>query len=162
MRRFEVKQRMFALGSKFDIINEYGDEEYHVQADFFDIGKNINIFNKSGVKVLYMKQIIRLGAHKYKIYDRNEIEIGVVSKELLTPRYTIEGNLGNIEMQANDIMGRHYNVYKDGISIGKLGKKVTFLRDEYYLEVIDENYSDLLVGLLIMIDMIKFNNKNNS
>lgn len=161
MRRFEVKQRMFALGSKFDIINEYGDVEYNVQADFFDIGKNINVFNKNGVKVLYMKQIIRLGSHKYKIYDKNEIEIGLVNKELLVPKYKIEGSLSGIEMNATDILGRHYKVFHGDKGIGKLGKEVTFLRDEYYIESLDESYIELLIGLVVMIDMIKFNNKNN-
>lgn len=161
MGKFKVKQRIFALGNKFEVINSNGEIEYLVQADFFDIGKNINVFNKEGIKVLYMKEVIRIGAHRYIIYDRNNIEIGIVKKELLVPNYKIEGSLSGIEMKADDILGRHYKVFYGDRGIGRLGKEITFLRDEYYLETTDENYNELLVGLLVMIDMIKFNNKNN-
>lgn len=162
MKKFTVKQKVFALGSKFDIINENNEKEYYVKADLFDIGKNISVFNNDGIKILYMRQVIRIGAHRYIIYDKNNIEIGEVKKELLVPSYNIEGTFGQLEMKATDFLGRHYIVYKDDVCIGQIGKKITFIRDEYYLEVNDSIYTELLVGLLIMIDMIKFNgNKNN-
>jgi uncharacterized protein YxjI len=160
MRRFSIKQRIFAIGSKFDVINEQGNAEYIVEADKFDFGKNISIYNRENKRVLYLKQIIRLGAHKYVIYDYNNIEIATVQKEFLIPNYNINGFMGDIEMQATDMLGRHYFVTKNNICIGKIDKEIAFFRDEYSLEVLDENYTELLIGLLVIIDMVKYNNEN--
>lgn len=36
MRSFYIKQRIFAIGSKFDVLNENEEAEYIVEADKFD------------------------------------------------------------------------------------------------------------------------------
>lgn len=160
MRNFYIKQRVFAIGSKFDVLNENEEAEYIVEADKFDLGKNISIYDRTGRKVLYFRQQLRIGAHKYIAYNSNMEEIAEIKKEFMYPEYKITGRVGNIIMRANDFLGRHYDVEFGNIQIGKIGKQISFFRDEYYLEVLDENFTEFLVGLLVIIDMVKYNNKN--
>lgn len=161
MRSFHIKQRILALGSKFDVLNENEETEYIVEADKFDLGKNISIYDRSGRKVLYFRQQLRIGAHKYIAYNSNMEEIAEIKKEFMYPEYKITGRVGNMIMRANDLLGRHYDVEFGNVQIAKIGKNISFLRDEYYLEVLDENFTEFLVGLLVIIDMIKYNDKNN-
>lgn len=161
MKSFYIKERIFTIRSKFDVTNEEGETQYIVEADKFNIGKNISIYNKDGIKVIYFREKIRFGTHKYIAYNSNMDEIAEIKKEFICPEYKISGTIGNISMRANDSFARHYDIEYGDILIGKIGKDLTFLRDEYYLEVFDEIFTEFLVGLLVMIDMIKYNNKDN-
>lgn len=161
-RSYFIKERLIAIGAKFDVYDEKNNEVYLVEADKFDFGKNINIYTTDKKKkLLYMKQKIRLGAHKYIIYDDNGEEIALVEKEFMNPKYNISGAYGNIVMEGENILGRRYNVIKDGDIIGYISKDFNiFGRDKYSLEVFDERYTVFLVGLLVMVDMVRFHKDN--
>ena len=49
---------------------------------------------------------------------------------------------------------------KDGFKIGEIDKEWTFGRDRYILKVLDEDYTVFLVGLLVMVDMVRFHSDN--
>jgi uncharacterized protein YxjI len=160
MRRFYVKERLFAIGAKFDVLDEYNNTAFIAEADKFDIGKNISIYDTNNRKVLYMRQQLRLGAHKYIAYDENMREIATIKKEFMVPEYNITGSVGVMAMESKSMLGRHYIIRKDGVEIGKIDKELTFGRDRYSLEVLDESYNNFFVGLLVMIDMVRFHSDN--
>lgn len=160
MRRFYVKERLLAFGAKFDVLDEYDNISFVAEGDKFDIGKNITVYNEKKQKVLYMRQQIRIGAHKYIAYDEDMREIATIKKEFMIPQYNVTGKVGDITLEGTGILGRHYLIKKDGVIIGKIDKELTLGRDRYYLEVIDENYTKFFIGLLIMIDMVSFHDNN--
>lgn len=161
MRKFYVKERLFAIGAKFDVLDENDDVAFIVEADKFDIGKNISIYDFDNRKVLYMRQQIRFGAHKYIAYDSSMSEIATIKKEFMFPEYNITGKVGVMSIEGTNMLGRHYVIKKDGIEIGKIDKELTFGRDRYFLEVLDEDYINFFIGLLVMIDMVSFHSDNN-
>lgn len=158
MRKFYIKERLLAFGAKFDVLDELDNIVFVAEGDKFDIGKNITIYDMNKRKVLYMKQQIRLGSHKYIAYDESMREIATIKKELMMHQYNVVGSVGNIILEGSGLLGRHYLIKKEGNIIGKIDKEFTLGRDRYYLEVIDESYTKLFIGLLIMIDMINFHN----
>lgn len=157
-KNYYIKERLFAFGAKFDVYDEENKATFLIEADKFDLGKNINIYTPDKTRrLLYLEQQLRIGSHKYVIYDRNRNEIATVQKELMNPQYHISGILGEIEMRCdNAFLGRNYEVEKGGIIIGKIEKIWTFGRDKYSLEVYDESYTLLLIGLLTIVDMVRF------
>ena len=160
MKRFYVKERLFAIGAKFDVYDEYDNKIFIAEADKFDIGKNISLYDLNNKKVLYMSQEIRIGAHKYIAYDEYMREIATIKKEFMISEYYITGTVGIMNMESSSILGRSYEIKKNDMIIGRISKELTFGRDVYSLEVIDEAYTTFFIGLLVMIDMIKFH-KNN-
>ena len=160
MKRFYVKERLFAIGAKFDIYDENDNKIFIAEGDRFDIGKNISLYDLNNRKLLYMRQQIRLGTHKYIAYDENMKEIATIKKEFMIPEYNITGTVGIMNMDSASILGRNYEIKRNGIIIGKINKELTLGRDRYFLEVIDESYTTFFIGLLVMIDMVKFH-KNN-
>lgn len=160
MRKFYVKERLLALGAKFDVYDENGNAIFISEADRFDIGKNISIYDSRNRKVLYMRQQIRIGSHKYIAYDESMREIATIKKEFMVPEYNITGSLGVMSMSSSSVLGRSYEITKDGVTLGRISKELTLGRDRYFLEVIDETYTVFFVGLLIMIDMVRFHNNN--
>lgn len=160
MRKFYIKERLFAIGAKFDVLDEYDNVVFIAEADKFDIGKNISIYDSNKRKVLYMRQQLRLGAHKYIASDSNMREIAMIKKEFMVPKYNITGEVGVMSMKGSNMLGRHYTITKDGMELGKVDKELTLGRDRYFLEVYNEYYTHFFIGLLVMIDMIEFHNKN--
>jgi len=160
MRRFYIKERLLSLGAKFDVYDENDNKIFIAEADKFDIGKNINIYDLRNRKVLYMRQQARIGSHKYIAYDKEMREIATIKKEFMVPEYNVTGSVGVMIMTSSSILGRSYEIRKNGVAIGKIDKEFTFGRDRYFLEVLDERYTEFFVGLLIMIDMVRFHNNN--
>lgn len=160
MRKFYVKERLFAIGAKFDVYDENDNKIFIAEADKFDIGKNINLYDLNNRKVLYIRQQIRFGAHKYIAYDENMREIATIKKEFMVPEYDITGAVGVMNMESSSILGRSYEIKRNGTIIGRIDKEFTFGRDRYFLEVIDESYTKFFIGLLIMVDMIRFHSDN--
>ena len=160
MKRFYVKERLFAIGTKFDIYDENNNKIFIAEADKFDIGRNISIYNLNNRKLLYMRQQIRLGTHKYIAYDESMKEIATIKKEFMIPEYDITGAVGVMNIESSNILGRSYEIKRNGMIIGKISKELTLGRDRYFLEVIDEYYTTFFIGLLVMIDMIKFHKDN--
>ncbi|MDV4152582.1 LURP-one-related family protein [Clostridium sp. AL.422] len=160
MRKFYIKERLLSLGAKFDVYDENNIKVFVAEADKFDIGKNISIYDSTNRKILYMSQQIRLGAHKYIAYDKDMREIATIKKEFMVPEYNITGSVGVMVMESSSILGRNYEIKKAGVTIGKIDKEFTFGRDRYFLEVVDERYTEFFIGLLIMVDMVRFHNNN--
>lgn len=161
MKRFYVTERLLALGAKFDIYDEEMNNIFVAEADKFDIGKNISIYNNICTKVLYMRQQIRFGSNKYIVYNQEMREIAIIQKEFMMPKYNISGNIGNLEMKSTSILGREYDITNNGIVLGKISKEFTLGRDRYCVEVLNEKYDIFFIALAIMIDMVNFH-KNNS
>ena len=84
----------------------------------------------------------------------------MIKKEFMVPKYNITGEVGVMSMKGSNMLGRHYTITKDGMELGKVDKELTLGRDRYFLEVYNEYYTHFFIGLLVMIDMIEFHNKN--
>lgn len=160
MRKFYVKERLIAFGAKFDIYDENDNKVFIGEGDKFDIGKNVSLYDSNNRKILYLKQKFRLGAHKYIVYDEKMNEIAVIDKSIMVPEYNISGIYGDMVMESASVWGRHYEIKVAGRLVGRIDKEFTFGRDRYFLEVLDETYTTFFIGLLIMIDMVRFHNNN--
>lgn len=51
MRKFYVKEILFAIGAKFDVYDENDNTVFIAEADKFDIGKNISLYDLNNRKV---------------------------------------------------------------------------------------------------------------
>lgn len=161
MKSYYINEKLFAIGAKFDVLDGNGNIAFKVEADKFDIGKNINVYDvKTNRKVLYMRQQIRIGAHRYIAYNENMSEVATIKKSFMIPEYDISGDIGFMKMESNSVLGRNYSITKNGVEIGRISKELTFGRDRYTLEVIDEEYTYFFIGLLVMVDMIRFHSDN--
>lgn len=156
MKTLLIRERMIALGAKFDVTDRDKNLVYFVEADKFDFGKNIHVYSPNkDIEYYYFEQKIRIGAHKYKLYE-GKSEIATINKEFMSPSYSFSCHLGNFEMVGANMFGRRYKIMRDGILVGEFEKPITFFTDYYELKVFDESLSALIVGLAILIDMVRF------
>ena len=112
-KNYFIKERLLAFGAKFDVYDENRNEAFLVEADKFDIGKNINIYTPDkSRKLMYFRQQLRIGAHKYKVYDSNGMEIAAIEKEFMVPKYNISGVLGRFVMSCDSATVSYTHLYK--------------------------------------------------
>lgn len=157
--KFYVKEKLLAIGAKFIVYNNLDQAQYIVEADKFDIGKNISLYTiDKSRKLLYLKQKIRLGSHKYVMYSETGSELATIEKVPLSPNYNLDSIYGAMELNG-DFLRRHFKLISNGKTIGSIDKELSF-RDAYYIDVIREDLELFIIGLGIMIDMVSFH-KNN-
>ncbi len=162
MKKYYIKERLMAIGSKFDVYDERNREVYLVEADKFDIGKNISIYTEDkSKKLLYLEQKIRFGAHKYEVFNEEGTSIGIVEKEFMSPSYKFTGNAWALKMEGKSILGRSYKITKDGSIVSSIEKEFAFGRDRYCVEAFEEGYDEILIGLTIIVDMVRFHSDGN-
>ncbi|WP_194191499.1 LURP-one-related/scramblase family protein [Clostridium chrysemydis] len=157
MKNYYINEKLFAIGSKFNVLEDGDIPAFVVESDKFDLGKNISIYNLSGEKLLYFKQKIPSLKASYRVLD-NKKELAFIKKNFIGNTYKVTGALGEMLIKPDNILGRKYNIILNDNIIGRIEKELTFGRDRYTLSVIDENYTNFLIGVLVMVDMVKFSN----
>lgn len=156
MQKLLIRERIIALGAKFDIRDENEKAVFFVEADKFDFGKNIHVYSPNKDKEFYyFQEKVRIGAHKYKLYE-GKTEIATINKEFMSPNYSFSCQLGDFKMEGANLFGRRYQITRNGVAVGEFEKPVTFFTDYYELKIFDESLSALIVGLAILIDMVRF------
>lgn len=156
MKNYYIKEKLFSIGSKFNVLEDGDIPAFVVESDKFDLGKNISIYDLSGEKLLYFKQKIPTLKKRYRVLD-NKKEVAFITKNYIGNTYKVTGALGEMLIKPDNILGRKYNIILNDNIIGRIQKELTFGRDRYNLKVVDENYTNFLIGVLVMIDMVKFN-----
>ena len=91
--RLLIKQRVFSWTDTYDVYDEKEEPKYFVKAEFFALGHQIHVYDKSGREVGMVKQrlLTLLPAFDIEIDGK---EFGSVQKEFsfFKPRYELDYN----------------------------------------------------------------------
>lgn len=160
MYELYVKQKVFKITDHYEVMDMSGEAVYYVDQDFKFIGNTVRVVKADGSSSF------------------------VVDKEIFTfmPRYTVNFNNGkSIKIRQNftffkkdiDIISDSYSlklqgnfwdmdfsVYYGEVEIGSIRKEYLTWGDTYVITVIDPNYEEELVALLIVVDNIKDNEES--
>lgn len=157
MKKLLVRERILAIGAKYDVTDENNNNIFYIEADKFDIGKNIHVYSQDkSTEYYYLEQTLRIGAHKYKLFDGNKNKLGIIEKEFMIPNYGFDCQLGSFKMKGANFLGRAYEITRNDVVVGRFEKPITFFTDYYELEIYDESITPLIVALAILIDMVRF------
>ena len=112
-----IKQRVFSWTDTYDVYDEKEEPKYFVKAEFFALGHQIHVYDKSGREVGMVKQrlLTLLPAFDIEIDGK---EFGSVQKEFsfFKPRYELDYNGWRWRkylqdgMQTDSRKGGHYAV----------------------------------------------------
>ncbi|MFU2205990.1 LURP-one-related/scramblase family protein [Streptococcus pluranimalium] len=153
MKIFQVKQKFLSLGGHFTISDDLGIASYQVEGSFLKIPKTFTISDMQGRKVsrIEKKPISFLPQFDIILADGTSFTI----KKGLTffkSRYhvqdldmTVKGNLWDL----------NFSLQKGGHELATISQNLRHLTSTYTVDVYDENYSDLVISLVIAIDYVK-------
>ncbi|HFU4452043.1 TPA: LURP-one-related/scramblase family protein [Streptococcus suis] len=154
MKQFQVKQRFTFGGEKFDIRDSFGDLAYQVQGSFLEIPKRFTVTNSRGEAVCQITKKILTFLPQFMI-EMADGHSFYVQKEFtfFKDRYSVE-NLGLV-LEGN-IWDLDFRLKKpDGMLVAEISKELFHLTSHYSVTVVEEDYADLVISLVVALDYVE-------
>lgn len=161
-KRYQLKEKNFALKDSYTIRDQVGNDAYEVKGKFFSFGDKLSFRKKStGEEVLVIDQKKLSLKARYQILKDGELLAELVREfswgkkkfELDLPGsndYTIEGNFWDREF-----------IFKRGRDeVAEVSKKFWSLSDVYGVEIEPEEDHELILATVVVIDLILEKGRN--
>jgi len=155
--RYQMRQKMFALGQDFYIENEQGQKVFKVDGKVLRVRDTLYFRDAKGNELCKLQQKVA------RIKDSMEIEgpdgnrLAMVKKAIITPvrdRWTVKiGNGPDLDIQGN-ILDHEYNIEEGRTKVAEVSKKWFRVRDSYGVEVAPGHEDILLLAASVAIDMM--------
>mgnify|MGYP001140266652 CR=1 FL=1 len=145
-----IKQKVFSLKDKFNIMDEHGNNLYSVQGKVFSMGKRLYIFDSNSKEVAFLKQKLWSLLPRFEVYIKGKKGAEVIRRfSFLTPKYLVEGPNWNIN---GDFWAHNYEVSQNEEIIVKVNKKLFSWGDSYELDIKESNNEILALCTVLAID----------
>ncbi|MCF7927078.1 MAG: LURP-one-related family protein [Candidatus Izimaplasma sp.] len=152
--KFYIKQKVFSLKDKFNILDKDGKEIYQVEGKMFSLSNELFLKNLNGSLIFKAKKKIFSFLPNYTIVDpHNQILATVKKKFSLRPKFNIE--IGNDHLDLEGSLFQHNFTLKRGQQeIAQVKKKVISFGDSYEIDILREDHTELYLFLVILLDQI--------
>lgn len=153
--QFQIKQRVFALADRYDILDAAGQPVFQVQSHLFTLGHKLDLLDMTGQVVAEIRQRILSFVSEYDIYQGGQ-EVAVVKKKLfslLHPEFTIEGAGGTYRM-TGDWLNWNYQIEQNGQVVAQIGRQFALFQDRYGIDIAPGADVPLLLCLAIVMDEV--------
>ncbi len=154
-----IRQRIFALGDKYDILDQDGVPYIHVESEVFTFGAHIHLYDMRGQELFYIEQKLFRLLPVYEIYKGDRL-CASMRKEFtfFSPRLTIDSMYGQFDIKG-DLFGMDFDILKNNMFIGSISKEWFKLSDCYELNIADTVDSAFFCAFTIAIDNCLHNGK---
>ena len=154
MKTYLVKQKFRLGGERFDIKNDLGMVEYHVEGSFFKIPKTFTVFDVEGQKVSHItkKTFSLLPQFTVELEDgssffiRKKLTLFRDKYDISNLGLRIEGNIWDLDFKLLDD--------RDQL-VAEISKQVFTLTSTYQVSVYEEEYANLVISLCLAIDYVE-------
>jgi uncharacterized protein YxjI len=154
-RMYVIRERFFALGDDFDVLDEHGTKLYRVDGKVLSVRGRVVIEDPSGAEVASVHR------HLVALRPTYEIRIGgekaaEVRKKLFTPfrdKFTIDvPGPDDLEMKG-DLLDHEYVIELAGREVAAVSKRWLTLRDTYAVQVTAGTDPLLIIGSVLALDL---------
>ena len=153
MKNLYMQQKVFSLKEQFKVFDQQQNLKYYVTGSFLRIPKQFTMRNAQEREIAKItKQIITL-LPKFTVEIAGQESV-VINKHLtfLKARYSINAN--GLEING-DWWNMNFSINKLGRKIAQVHKKWISWGDTYEIQIIDEQYEELIVAIVTAIDCVK-------
>jgi uncharacterized protein YxjI len=153
--RYQMRQRMVAIGDDYWIENDRGERAFKVDGKALRIRQTLILEDANG------GEQCRIQERMLRIRDTMEIEgpdgghLATVKKALITPlrdRWSVDVAAGpDLEVKGN-ILDHEYTIEADGSKVAEISKKWFRLRDTYGVEIAPGQNDALILMITVAVD----------
>lgn len=160
--KFYIKQKVFSLKDKFTIMDEAQNVRYEVKGKFMSIKNKLELADKDGVTLLRSERKVFSFMPTYYIYDSRNQELAMVKRIFgFKPKFNLRV-LHNDYYVDGSFYGHSFGVYDNRNNlVASISKKYISWGDTYEIDVQDENNLEVLLFMVIIIDQVVHEKKNN-
>ena len=149
MSKYYINQK-FSLKDRFTIKDENQIDVFVAEGEFFSIGKKITLRTLSGEDLLLIKEKVLSLLSRFEFYIGDQLicemkqEFAFFQKKynIVMPDWQIEG----------DIWDFNFDIRENGRPIATIRKKWLSWMDAYEVDILEEEYTELILGIVIAID----------
>ncbi|MGT2965255.1 LURP-one-related/scramblase family protein [Streptococcus acidominimus] len=153
MKQFQIQQRFWSWGGKFDIKDERDQLSYQVEGSLWKWFKNFEIRNAEGQVVSTIQQKFSWFFSRFEVNVVGQASFIIQQKfSWLKPRYEIE-NLG-FEV-VGDFWEMKFELLHNGMVVADIRQEWFRMPSTYQVTVYEEAYADSTIALVIAIDYVK-------
>lgn len=153
MHVLTVNQKLISIREHYTIDDEEGRPVYHVSGSLFKIPKYFVITDLLENELARVtRQVVSLLPKFFLDIDGERVATIQKKLSVLRPKYEVLGE--GIQIKGN-LFDMNFTIEKDGRVIGRIDKKWLAIRDQYRIEVDDEQNELLVIGLVLAIDYVK-------
>ncbi len=158
--RLYIKQKVFSIGDKYNVYDEFGNLFFNVRSEVFTIGYKFHLLDLQGNELFYIRRRITLFRARYEIYRGHQLCAEIQQEfRLLGAKMNISSAYGNYTIEGN-LWGRMFQIYRDGMLVGSVGKKFLSWSDTYELYIANHQDIAFFTALVIAIDNCLHNENN--
>lgn len=158
MTKYYINQK-FSFNDRFTVKNEQMDDIFYAEGKLFSFGKKIRMHTMDGDEVLYIKQNVWSFLSRFEFYVGEQLisemkqELSFLKKRynIVTPNWDITG----------DIWAMNYEIREGSRVIARINKKWFSFMDAFEIDVFAEEYLELILGVVIVIDADLDQDSNN-
>ena len=147
-----VKQKIFSLGEKFTVKDEFGNDRYFVEGEVFSFPKRFHIYDSFGNEVLLLQNKIFSFTPTYQIIRNGNIAAEIVKEiSFFRPHYAIYGSPFSVE---GDAFSHDYSILRDGVPVAEISKEWFTWGDSYMVNNFNHEDTEMMLAILIVIDCV--------
>lgn len=159
---YYIKQKVFTLGDRYTIKNQYGDDVYEVQGKIFTLGAKLRILDMAGGERLYIEQELFRLMPRYNIFENGALRAAVKKRfTLFNSRFEVESSSGFYEIDGS-LFAMSFNISRDGAPAASVSKAWFSWGDSYEISIREGEDAPLLLAMVIIVDNCLHNGGSGS
>ena len=155
--RYQMRQKIFALGQDFFIENEQGQKVFKVDGKVLRLRDTLKFKDMQGNTLCQIQQKIARIRDTMDIDGPDGNAVASVKKAIITPirdRWTVKiGNGPDLKVQGN-ILDHEYNIEGEGKKIAEVSKKWFRVRDSYGVEIVPGQDDIIILAVTVCLDQM--------
>ena len=152
--RYQMREKIFAIGDDFWIETEDGQRAFKVDGKALRVRSTFILESPSG------EELFKIQERKLRVRDTMEIErdgefVATIKKALITPlrdRFAIDIEGGGELSAKGNIVEHEYEIERDGDKIAEVSKRWFRVRETYGIEVAPGEDDALILAATVCID----------
>ena len=163
VKRYMMRQRMFAIGQDFDIKNASGQPMFKIKGKVRMIKESLKFCDIQG-NVLYQldEKVLRI-RESFNILKPDGSLAAKVHNAIIDPlreKFTIEIPGGQNMITKGKVIWAQYDILRNGQQIAKISKQFSWIgRDQYVVDILSGQDDCLLLAVTVVIDMMVSNGR---
>ena len=162
--RYQMRQKIFALGQDFFIENEQGQKVFKVDGKVLRVRDTLKFKDMKGNTLCQIQQKVARIRDTMDVDGPDGKSVASVKKAVITPvrdRWTVKiGNGPDLKVQGN-LLDHEYKLEEGRTKIAEITKKWFRLRDSYGVEVAPGQKDIVILAVTVAVDMMAHEGRTN-
>lgn len=152
IQRYQMREKLLAIGDDYWIENEAGDKVYKVNGKAVRFRDTFILEDPNGA------ELAKIQERKLSVRDKMHITCGgieaTVHKAMLgiRDRYTIDPDNGENLHAHGNFVSHEYEIERDGTTIATISKKWFRVRDSYGVEIGAAENQAFILSITVCVD----------